>query len=205
MATPIRLCGLRIIEPSIRTRAQYCASQKITEPQIELIYKQSHSYTLEIRATQAKINNRAHNSLWQFESLTANELKAKLPSDLQRAVTASTEKDASRWLSTLQIKKHGFSLHKGAFRNAICLGMAGNHHTYHPCVFVTGSSQLIMPWAAHGKGSNQFVTIRFETWQRTSSVRYVTTWAQSPNYNLWLVSSWPIGLPIRRMVPDWIL
>ena len=33
----------------------------------------------------------------------------------------STEKGASSWLSTLPIEEHGFALHKGAFREALCL------------------------------------------------------------------------------------
>ena len=51
MALPVRLGGLGIIDPSIRTTAHCCASQIITEPLTELIYKQSHSFTPEVRAT----------------------------------------------------------------------------------------------------------------------------------------------------------
>ena len=40
---------------------------------------------------------------------------------MQRAMLASTEKGASNWLTTLPIDEHGFSLHKGAFRDALCL------------------------------------------------------------------------------------
>ena len=36
-------------------------------------------------------------------------------------MTTSAEKGASSWLSTLPIAEHGFALHKGAFRDAICL------------------------------------------------------------------------------------
>ena len=32
----------------------------------------------------------------------------------------STENGASSWLSTLPIEEHGFALHKGAFRDALC-------------------------------------------------------------------------------------
>ena len=121
MAIPVRLGGLGIIDPSIWTTAHYCASQVITQPLTELIYKQSHSYTPEVRASQSKIKNSARILRRQYESLIATELKAKLPNDLQRAVTASTERGASSWLSTLPIGEHGFALHKGAFRDALCL------------------------------------------------------------------------------------
>ena len=33
----------------------------------------------------------------------------------------SSEKEASSWLATLPIAEHGFALHKGAFRDALCL------------------------------------------------------------------------------------
>ena len=51
----------------------------------------------------------------------AAEVKARLPSHLQRAVDVSSEKRASSWLSALPIAEHGFALHKGAFKDALCL------------------------------------------------------------------------------------
>ena len=45
----------------------------------------------------------------------------RLPDNLQRAMAATQEKGASSWLSTLPIQEHGFCLHKGAFRDALCL------------------------------------------------------------------------------------
>ena len=44
-----------------------------------------------------------------------------LPNNLKRAMTVSAEKGASSWLSTLPIAEHRFALHKGAFRDALCL------------------------------------------------------------------------------------
>jgi len=41
-----------------------------------------------------------------------------LPADLLRIVSLSSEKGAS---SVLSIEEHGFALHKGAFRDALCL------------------------------------------------------------------------------------
>ena len=40
---------------------------------------------------------------------------------MQRAMTLSAEKGGSSWLCTLPIMEHGFALHKGAFRDALCL------------------------------------------------------------------------------------
>ena len=36
-------------------------------------------------------------------------------------MAVASEKGASSWLSTLPIIEHGFALHKGAFRDALCL------------------------------------------------------------------------------------
>ena len=55
------------------------------------------------------------------QSQAAAELKDKLPDSLQRAISLSTEKGSSSWLSTLPIAEHGFALHKSAFRDALCL------------------------------------------------------------------------------------
>ena len=40
---------------------------------------------------------------------------------MKRALEVSKEKGASSWLSALPITEHGFALHKGAFRDALCL------------------------------------------------------------------------------------
>ena len=71
--------------------------------------------------SQTKARTRAHNLNRQLQSKQAQELKSTLPSDLERVVTTSSEKGASSWLSALPIDEHGFALHKGAFRDALCL------------------------------------------------------------------------------------
>ena len=43
-------------------------------------------------------------------------------------MTVSAEKGASSWLSTLPIADHGFALHKGAFRDALCLRYGWSPH-----------------------------------------------------------------------------
>ena len=40
---------------------------------------------------------------------------------LQRSILAASEEGAPAWLTTLPIAEHGFSLHKGAFRDALAL------------------------------------------------------------------------------------
>ena len=103
------------------------ASKKITEPLFKLIHQQSHTYPLEVRTSQIRAKNNAHNHRRQLEAVAAADVKAKLPKHLQRAVSASSENGASSWLSTLPIEKHVFAFHKGAFRDALCL-----RYCWHP-------------------------------------------------------------------------
>ena len=44
-----------------------------------------------------------------------------LPNNLQQAMAYGSEKGASHWLAVLPLTEHGFTLHKGAFRDAINL------------------------------------------------------------------------------------
>ena len=48
-------------------------------------------------------------------------MKSLLSSSLQWSIDLASEKGASGWLTTLPLERHGFTLHKGAFRDAICL------------------------------------------------------------------------------------
>ena len=86
-----------------------------------LILHQSHTYPSEAKAKQMKPKNNAPTLRRQLERTAATGLQGKLPTRLQRAMIASTEKVASSWLSALPIDKHSFALHKGAFQDALCL------------------------------------------------------------------------------------
>ena len=49
------------------------------------------------------------------------QLRDTLPADLHRAMSFTQEKGASSWLTAHLIEEFGFTLHKGAFRDAIVL------------------------------------------------------------------------------------
>ena len=121
MALPVRFGGLGIIDPCRQSTANNNASEKITAPLVALILQQSHTYSSETKAEQLRARKDTRTLRRQQEASAASELKDKLPSNLQKALTVSAEKGASSWLSTLPIEEHGFALHKGAFRDALCL------------------------------------------------------------------------------------
>ena len=52
------------------------------------------------------------------------DLTGSFTRTLRRAFELSAEKGASTWLTVLPIEEHGLSLHKGAFRDALCLRYA---------------------------------------------------------------------------------
>ena len=121
MALPVRFGGLGIIDPCRQSTANNNASEKITAPLVALILQQSHTYSSETKAEQLRARKDTRTLRRQQEATAASELKDKLPSNLQKALTVSAEKGASSWLSTFPIEEHGFALHKGAFRDALCL------------------------------------------------------------------------------------
>ena len=121
MALPVRFGGLGIINPCQQSANNNNASKKITAPLVALIIQQSHTYTPETKTEQLKAKKAERTLRRQRDSAVASEIKDRLPSNLQRALTVSAEKGASSWLSTLPIDEHGFALHKGAFRDALCL------------------------------------------------------------------------------------
>ena len=121
MALPVRFGGLGIINPCRQSTTNNNASEKITAPLVALILQQSHTYSSETKAEQLRARKDTRTLRRQQEATAAFELKDKLPSNLQKALTVSAEKGASSWLSTLPIEEHGFALHKGAFRDALCL------------------------------------------------------------------------------------
>lgn len=98
--------------------------------------QQSHTYSSETKAEQLRARKDTRTLCRQQEATAAAELKDKLPSNLQKALTVSAEKGASSWLSTLPIEEHGFTLHKGAFKDALCLryGWRPTHLPSH-CIY----------------------------------------------------------------------
>ena len=116
MALPVRHGGLGIINPTRNTRSHHQSSESITAPLV-----QSHTYDQEAKVEQLRAKKDAIKQHKQLDSAAAAELEDKLPNNLKRAIQVSKEKGASSWLATLPIAEHGFALHKGAFRDALCL------------------------------------------------------------------------------------
>ncbi|MDA8002745.1 MAG: hypothetical protein MPL62_15800, partial [Alphaproteobacteria bacterium] len=121
VALPARLGGMGIAIPTKMASSQFRSVIKISEPLAALILKQSQSYPESTIAIQkaakatARFNNRA------AAQEEADVLRPRLPRSQQFGMDQAREKGASCWLTALLIQEYGFSLHKQAFRDALCV------------------------------------------------------------------------------------
>ena len=109
------------MNPSEAADSQYATSQQVTAPLVSVIIQQTSDYPYSTMEEQHQAMTKAKLDRRQQQSRRATTFYPQLPQGIQRAVDIVKEKGASNWLTTLPIAKHGFALHKGAFRDAICL------------------------------------------------------------------------------------
>ena len=117
LALPVRLGGMGIINP-VSSSCVFVASVRLTSPLVAIVATQDQDQSvdiLEVMEIKASIRqtNREHQA--QQAVTIYDHLFEK------RLVDLAKEKGASSWLSVLPLDDHGFSLHKGAFKDAICL------------------------------------------------------------------------------------
>ena len=127
LALPVRDGGLGIPIPTVLAVNQFKASSLITQPLVSLLTQQhtegpvSPDQAGNINAIQMhrrKETSKHHRGKQQEE---VKALKQTLPAALQKSLELASKKGASAWLTTLPIEEHGFSLHKQAFRDALCV------------------------------------------------------------------------------------
>ena len=121
LALPVREGGLNIINPTKTATIQLEASTKISAPIVALLIQQTPNYTPSVKNLQEKTTNGMKKQNRKALHDHAEVIYNELPKELQRAVNLARQKGASNWLTALPIAEHGFALHKGAFRDAICL------------------------------------------------------------------------------------
>ena len=121
LALPPRLGGLGIINPASYFSFQFSSSVSITVPLVEQILQQSTTCSADVLSFQFAAKQQVINNRSQFLSDTYDSLLSSLPSKLQRSILLSSEEGSSSWLTALPLADQGFALHKGAFRDALCL------------------------------------------------------------------------------------
>ena len=120
LALPARLGGLGLNNPSATSDHKFQASVKLTAPLVAIISTQDQ--TNEIDTTDiinVKKELRASNR--QYSEEQAKVIYSQLSPQMNRHVDLAKERGASSWLSVLPLSEQGFHLHKGEFREALCL------------------------------------------------------------------------------------
>ena len=99
----------------------YTSSVNVTSSLANLVITRATSMPPDLEIQQFEEKNLACNQCKAMEAASVTELLAILSAKQKRSVETASEKGASSWLSALPIARHGFVLHKSAFRDAICL------------------------------------------------------------------------------------
>ena len=123
LGLPVRLGGLGLINPTKLSTLQYSASVRISTPLKKLILDRNHDYSFDCIMSQVKAKSDTHKANYNYytSEVSASALRGTVSTSLQRAMDLAQEKGASSWLTSLPLEEFGFSLHKGAFRDAIAL------------------------------------------------------------------------------------
>ena len=121
----------------------------MTAPLTALILQQEHSYPSCVAIEQKVIKSEIKGQRRKQEKEDAERVRAKLPVEMQRAMSYNGEKGASQWLGVLPLTEFGFSLHKGAFQDALALRYGWTPGTYHLNVPVGSALLWSMPSVVH--------------------------------------------------------
>ena len=118
---PCRLGGLGIPNPTESSSVQYLQSVTVTSHLVDLVLDQCDHIPYSVLSTQAETKRSLHNTNRQTQIDHATSIYSHLSPALQRLINIAQEKGSSTWLSVIPLRSHGYHLHKGAFRDALCL------------------------------------------------------------------------------------
>ena len=109
-----------IVNTVALSQCSFEASLKLTSTLVDTIAIQDNTQLVDIfKIMHAKKSIQQSNR--EHQEIEAQAVYDKLNPQLKRCVNLAKEKGASLWLSVLPLDDHGFSLHKGGFRDTICL------------------------------------------------------------------------------------
>ena len=121
LALSTRLGGLGIPDPLKTCNDHFRCSERISAPLAALTLQQEVVCPPSVPNEQTSMKNKIKAQRRQEQTNAVAKLHDKLPSNLQQAMDFSGEEGASHWLVVLPLSERGFTLHKGAFRDAIKL------------------------------------------------------------------------------------
>ena len=120
-ALPCRLGGLNIPDPTSASTLQFSNSLLVSSPLISLLLEQGNLIPSELLTLQHEAKLTIKSNKAQSLSERARSTREALSPPLQKLFDSANEKGSSIWLSVLPLKSHGYHLHKGAFRDGLCL------------------------------------------------------------------------------------
>ena len=121
LALPARLGGIAISNPMSLADFEYSSSVAITGPLTSSLVHQVFEFSGAIISEQLRVQSSIRQSRQERLSEVANLLRQSLSPALLRAMDLAQEKGSSSWLTSLPIREFGFSLHRGAFLDALAL------------------------------------------------------------------------------------
>ena len=121
LGMPARHGGIAIPNPIKISDREFASSQQITMPLTDLILANSSYLSSDTITEMSSLNKQIHRQNRASSLSAIDDLRPQLDDDLKRAMELASEKGASSWLTVHPLTEHGFSLHKGAFRNALAL------------------------------------------------------------------------------------
>ena len=119
LALPCRDGGMGIINPTTLS-SQYDSSIKITQPLVEWVLLQDSSMD-GVQSAMKLVKIHVRKQIRDCSKAQATSLLSELDPEPRRALELAAEKGASSWLTTKPLKRYGFHLHKGAFRDSLHL------------------------------------------------------------------------------------
>ena len=110
-----------ILNPAGGLSKECSVSVSISAPSSHRIECQQPDYPWEIRDAQLSAKKEVCGQRAEDSRSAAFTVTSALSSSLKHAVDLAQERGASTWLTSLPLEEFGFSLHKGAFRDALAL------------------------------------------------------------------------------------
>ena len=113
--------GLGIVNPVTLSSKEFPASVSISAPLCDLIQSQQTGYPRRTIAAQLNAKKDVRKQRQENVKSSAANVKSALSASLKYTVDLAQEKGASTWLTALPLDEFCFSLHKGAFKDALAL------------------------------------------------------------------------------------
>ena len=121
LALPARLGGLDISIPTRKSSNEYDASTTVTQPLVAAIINKEMNYDAWVEDEQKEAKSKVKQQRKAHREQEVADVRVKIPQEMKRNVDMAQEKGASAWLTAIPRADYDFALHKGDFRDALCI------------------------------------------------------------------------------------